>query len=57
MLNHVLKKLNPMFVFVKGDVHSRCTRHATRGSLEVTMLGGMGGQRFTKRSFKGPLLC
>ena len=21
-----------------------CTRHATRGSLEVTMLGGMGGQ-------------
>ena len=25
-----------------------CTRHATKGSLEVTMLGGMGGQRFTK---------
>ena len=21
-----------------------CTRHATRGSLEVTMLGGLGGQ-------------
>ena len=31
----------------------RCTRHATRGSLEVTMLGGMGGQRFTNRNYHG----
>ena len=29
---------------IKNRLCVRCTRHATRGSLEVTMLGGMGGQ-------------